>query len=158
MSLTGTDLATRLKDIDNAATAAHLEQSYLGRTGKFVAPVFAPLGWDWKVSAAVIAGFQAREVVVAALGTLYAVGKDVNSEDQALIERLRAATWPDGRLVFTTAMAAGLLVFYAFCLQCGATIAIMRRETNSWRWPAFAWIYMTGMGYIGALLCYQLGS
>jgi ferrous iron transport protein B len=156
--LSGGALGARLEEIANAETAAHLEGSYLGRIGKFVAPAFAPLGWDWKVSAAVIAGFPAREVVVAVLGTLYAVGADVDEQDDALIGRLRAAEWPDGRPVFTTPMALGLLVFYAFCLQCAATIAMIRRETNSWGWAAFAWAYMTGMGYGGALLAFQLGS
>jgi ferrous iron transport protein B len=157
-SLDGTDLERRLREVDNDETAAHLENSYLGRMGKFVAPAFAPLGWDWKVSAAVIAGFPAREVVVAVLGTIYAVGADVNEEDDALIGRLRSAEWPDGRPVFTVPMAIGLLVFYAFCLQCAATIAMIRRETNSWGWASFAWIYMTGMGYLGALAVYQLGT
>jgi ferrous iron transport protein B len=156
--LSGPALAERLREVDDAETAANLEGSYLGRLGKFVAPVFAPLGWDWKVSAAVIAGFPAREVVVAALGTIYAVGSDATSSDSALIDRLRSATWPDGRLVFTMPMAIGLLVFYAFCLQCAATIVMIRRETNSWAWAAFAWVYMSGMGYLGGLLVYQLGT
>jgi ferrous iron transport protein B len=158
LTLEGDALDARLSGIDNAEIAAHLENSYLGRMGKFVAPVFAPLGWDWKVSAAVIAGFPAREVVVAVLGTIYAVGADVDEQDDALISRLRSAQWPDGRLVFTVPMALGLLVFYAFCLQCAATIAMIRRETNSWGWAAFAWVYMTGMAYLGALAVYQLGS
>ncbi|MCC7257876.1 MAG: ferrous iron transport protein B [Gammaproteobacteria bacterium] len=151
-------LDQELRRIDNAESAVRLEESYLGRIGRFVAPVFAPLGWDWKVSAAVIAGFPAREVVVAVLGTIYAVGEDVTEEDADLVERLRTATWPDGRLVFTLPMAIGLLIFYAFCLQCAATIVMIRRETNSWGWAGFAWVYMTGMGYAGALLAYQLGS
>ncbi len=151
-------LGARLREINNIEIAAKLEGSYLGRLGKFVAPAFAPLGWDWKVSAAVIAGFPAREVVVAILGTIYAVGDDVDAQDNALAGRLRAATWPDGRLVFTLPMALGLLIFYAFCLQCAATIAMIRRETNSWGWAAFAWTYMTAMGYFGAMLAYQLGT
>jgi ferrous iron transport protein B len=157
-TLDGEALESRRDEIDNAETAAYLEQSYLGRIGKLVAPVFAPLGWDWKVSAAVIAGFPAREVVVAVLGTIYAVGDESVTGDSALAERLKTATWPDGRLVFTLPMAIGLLIFYAFCLQCAATIAMIRRETNGWAWPAFAWVYMTGMGYVGALLAYQLGT
>lgn len=156
--LNGQAREARLAQIEAARAAAYLEQSFLGRIGQFLAPAFAPLGWDWKVSAAVIAGFPAREVVVAILGTIYAVGDDNLTGDSALVERLRAATWPDGRPVFTLPMAAGLLIFYAFCLQCAATIAMMRRETNSWGWPAFAWLYMTSMGYLGAMLAYQLGS
>jgi ferrous iron transport protein B len=104
----------------------------------------------------VIAGFPAREVVVAVLGTIYAVGND--ADERSLGERLRAATWPDGRAVFTLPMVLGLLLFYAWCLQCAATLAVIRRETNSWRWPIFAWSYMTILGYSGALLLYQLGS
>jgi ferrous iron transport protein B len=155
-TLTGIELEQRLADIDNEAAAAHLEQSWLGRAGHAVEPVFEPLGWDWRVSAAVIAGFPAREVVVAVLGTIYAVGSE--ADEQSLAERLSAATWPDGRVVFTLPMVLGLLIFYAWCLQCAATLAVIRRETNSWRWPIFAWSYMTTLGYVGALLIYQLGS
>jgi ferrous iron transport protein B len=155
-TLTGVELEQRLADIDNEAAAAHLEQSWLGRAGQAVEPVFEPLGWDWRVSAAVIAGFPAREVVVAVLGTIYAVGSE--ADEQSLAERLSAATWPDGRVVFTLPMVLGLLLFYAWCLQCAATLAVIRRETNSWRWPVFAWAYMTTLGYVGALLIYQLGS
>jgi len=132
-----------------------LENSYLGTASKSVAPLFAPLGWDWKVTAAVIASFPAREVVIAVLGTIYAI----DAEDEAsLINRLKQSRRPDGRLVFTLPMAIGLMVFYALCLQCVATIAVMRRETNTWRWPIFAWFYMTTLGYLGAFLCYQLGT
>ena len=91
------------------------------------------------------------------LGTTYAVGSEVDAEDEGLRNRIRNATWPDGRKVFTTAIAVGLMVFYALCLQCAATVAVIHRETHSWRWPAFAWIYMTSLGYLGALLCAQLG-
>jgi ferrous iron transport protein B len=155
-TLSGPELETRLQRIENQASADQLEQSFLGRAGRFVAPVFHPLGWDWRVSAAVIAGFPAREVVVAVMGTIYAVGEE--AEEASLAAKLRSATWPDGRPIFTLPMVLGLLLFYAWCLQCAATIAVIRRETNSWRWPAFAWTYMTVIGYTGALLIYQLGS
>ena len=126
------------------------------RIRKLVEPLFRPLGWDWRVSAAVIAGFPAREVVVAVMGTIYAVGDEAS--ESSLVGKLRSANWPDGRPVFTLPMVLGLLIFYAWCLQCAATIAVIRRETNSWRWPAFAWTYMTAIGYIGALLIYQIGT
>lgn len=142
--------------INNARSAAQMEQSWLGRIGRTIEPVFKPLGWDWRVSSAVIAGFPAREVVVAVMGTIYAVGSD--ADEQSLSEKLRAAKWPDGRLVFTLPMVLGLLVFYAWCLQCAATLATIRRETNSWRWPIFAWTYMTSIGYAGAFIIYQAGS
>jgi len=141
---------------ENQLAAAQLEQSALGRIGKEIEPIFRPLGWDWKVSSAVIAGFPAREVVVAVLGTLYAVGSE--ADEKSLAASLRAATWPDGRLVFTLPMVLGLMVFYAWCLQCAATVAVIRRETNTWRWPIFAWTYMSGVAYVGALLVFQIGN
>lgn len=149
----------RATDIDpmltkNEAAAAQLEQSWLGRAGHVVEPVFKPLGWDWRVSSAVIAGFPAREVVIAVLGTVYAVGDEADAA--TLSQRLQSTTWPDGSPVFTLPMVFGLLIFYACCLQCAATLAVIRRETNSWRWPIFAWTYMTSIGYVGALLIYQL--
>jgi ferrous iron transport protein B len=141
---------------ENTAAALQMEQSWLGRAGKFIEPVFEPLGWDWRVSSAVIASFPAREVVVAVLGTVYAVGDD--ADESTLSARLKSAKRPDGSPMFTLPMVIGLLIFYALCLQCVATLAIIRRETNTWRWPVFAWTYMTGLGYVGALLAYQLGS
>jgi ferrous iron transport protein B len=155
-ALTGAALEERLAAIDNQADADHLAQSWLGRAGQFVEPVFRPLGWDWRVSAAVIAGFPAREVVVAVLGTIYAVGGE--ADEETLAGQLTAARWPDGTIVFTLPMVLGLLLFYAWCLQCAATLAVIRRETNSWRWPVFAWSYMTVLGYGGAFLIYQLGT
>jgi ferrous iron transport protein B len=152
----GEQLEHQLRKLENNAAAVQLAQSYLGRAGRFVEPVFSPLGWDWRVSAAVIAGFPAREVVVAVMGTIYAVGEE--ADEASLTGKLRSATWPDGSPIFTVPMVLGLLVFYAWCLQCAATIATIRRETNSWRWPLFAWTYMTAIGYVGALLIYQLGS
>ncbi len=149
----GEVLREQLRRIENEAAAAQLAQSWLGRAGEAIAPVFHPLGWDWRVSAAVLAGFPAREVVVAVLGTIYAVGAE--ADEERLSERLSAATWPDGSPVFTLPMVLGLLVFYAWCLQCAATLAVIRRETNTWRWPVFAWSYMTALGYLGALVVYQ---
>ena len=154
-TLQNSALAERIDELNQQEAAELLGHSALGRIGKGIAPVFAPLGWDWKVSAAVIAGFPAREVVVAILGTIYAVG---DGNESTLISRLRQAKHPDGSPVFSLPMVAGLLIFYAFCLQCVATIAVMYRETNGWRWPLFAWAYMTGLGYIGALLVYQIWS
>lgn len=154
--LEGEALENEIASLGNKASAAQLEQSWLGRAGKALEPVFRPLGWDWRVSAAVIAGFPAREVVVAVLGTVYAVGDE--AEESTLVERLRASSWPDGTPVFTLPMVIGLLIFYACCLQCAATLAVIRRETNSWRWPVFAWLYMTTVGYVGALIAFQVGT
>ena len=140
---------------DPVAAQMALEQSYLGTASRSVAPIFVPLGWDWKVTAAVIASFPAREVVIAVLGTIYAID---SSDQGSLIKRIQQTRRPDGSRVYTLPMALGLMVFYALCLQCVATIAVMRRETNTWRWPIFAWVYMTTLGYVGALICYQVGT
>jgi ferrous iron transport protein B len=155
-ALEGEALEDRLAEIRNQVAADQLQQSWLGRAGQWVEPVFRPLGWDWRVSAAVIAGFPAREVVVAVLGTIYAVGGE--ADELRLSERLQAATWPDGRPVFTLPMVFGLLVFYAWCLQCAATLAVIKRETNSWSWPIFSWTYMTALAYVAAFAIFQLGS
>ena len=155
--LTGPALEDRLTELDQLESAQLLENSALGRIGKFIEPVFEPLGWDWKLSAAVVAGFPAREVVIAVLGTIYAVG-DGEANETTLADRLKNARRPDGSVLFTLPMVLGMLFFYAFCLQCVATVAVIYRETNGWRWPIFAWTYMTGIGYLGALLIYQLGS
>lgn len=149
----GEALAAAEADIENRAAARQLEQSFLGRAGKLVEPVFRPLGWDWRVSSAVIAGFPAREVVIAVLGTVYAVGDE--ADESTLTERLQNSRHADGTPVFTLPMVIGLLIFYACCLQCAATLAVIRRETNTWRWPVFAWTYMTAIGYTGALLANQ---
>ncbi|MGB5738898.1 MAG: ferrous iron transport protein B, partial [Woeseia sp.] len=153
-TLRGAALDEALSDIDHQAAALQLEQSWLGRAGKFIEPAFRPLGWDWRVSAAVIAGFPAREVVIAVLGTVYAVGDQ--ADESTLSGRLKTATHADGSKVFTLPMVIGLLIFYACCLQCAATLAVIRRETNSWRWPIFAWSYMTVLGYLGAMAAFQL--
>ena len=155
-TLTGDALRTTVQRLEHQAAADQLAQSWLGRAGQVVEPVFKPLGWDWKISAAVIAGFPAREVVIAVLGTVYAVGDE--ADEATLSQRLKSATWPDGTAVYTLPMVFGLLIFYACCLQCAATLAVIQRETNSWRWPVFAWFYMSTIGYVGALLVYQLGS
>lgn len=144
-----------LRRINAEERAAQLEYSFLGRIGKFIEPAFRPLGWDWRVSASVAAGFPAREVVIGVMGTVYALGSDAE-EGTGLRDRLRESRWPDGQPVFTLAMALGLLVFYAFALQCVSTVAVIGRETNSWRWAAGAWAYMSGFAWLAGMLTYQL--
>ncbi len=141
---------------------AYQRQSWLGRIGRLIEPVFKPLGWDWRIGSAVIASFPARETVVATLGVIYNAPEDVAPEKSGdvadLRSRLNRATW-DGsdRPVFNVPVALSIMVFYALCAQCAATLAVIRRETNSWRWPAFTFAYMTALAYVGALLTYQLG-
>jgi ferrous iron transport protein B len=152
--LSGQQLEERLQRLDDLESAAHLEHSFLGHAGRLLEPVFRPLGWDWKLSAAVVASFPAREVVVAVLGTTYAVGSE--ADDTSLVGQLRSATHPDGSPVFTVPVALGLLVFFAFCLQCVSTLAIMQRETNSWRWPIVAWATMTAFAWVAAWATVQV--
>jgi ferrous iron transport protein B len=135
-------------DVDKSAA---LEQSILGRFGKAVQPVFAPAGFDWKTTVAVLAAFPAREVVVSTLGILYSADDGV-----ALKQQMAEAKWPDGRAVFTPALAASVMVFFAFCLQCGSTMAVMAREA-SWKWAGFAFFYMTTLAWVGAVATYQIG-
>lgn len=138
--------------------APTLSDSYLGQISHNISPFFAPLGWDWKVTAAVVASFPAREVVIAALGTIYAVDIESDKELTTLTEKIQNATHPDGRPVYTIPMVLGLLIFYALCLQCISTVAVIKKETGSWGWATFSWVYMSGLGYFGALVVYQVGS
>jgi len=141
---------------ESEARAAQLEHSYLGRFGKAVQPAFEPAGFDWKLTVSVLASFPAREVVVTTLGIIYNVGEAEDS-DSLLRERLAAASWPDGRKVYTPWVALAVMVFFALCLQCGSTVAVMARESG-WRWAAFAFVYMTGLAWIGAVAVYQVGA
>jgi len=144
--------------IDNAVASAQLEQSVLGRAGKLVEPAVRPLGWDWKIASATIASFPAREVIVATLGVIYSVGADADEESNTLKQRLQQAT-RDGtdQKVYNTPVALSIMVFFALCAQCVSTLAIMKRETASWRWPIFTFVYMTTLAYVGALITYQVG-
>jgi ferrous iron transport protein B len=143
-------------------------QSILGRLGQFVEPAVRPLGWDWRIGMAVLASFPAREVVVGTLGIIYNEGKvDTEEIRQAenvgatkLASALRSATWETKAdlPVFTVPVALSLMVFFALCCQCASTLAVIRRETGSWRWPAFTFAYMTGLAYFAAFVVYRIGA
>ncbi|MEK7710921.1 MAG: ferrous iron transport protein B [Planctomycetota bacterium] len=150
-----TSLRDRLADLDRHESGAFLGQSVLGRTGKFIEPLVKPLGWDWRIGTAVIAAFPAREVIIATMGTIYNLGGHEDETSSGLRERLHAAVWPDGHHVFNLAVAMSIMVFFALCCQCGGTLATIRRETRSWRWPIFTFSYMTAIAYLAALLTYQ---
>jgi ferrous iron transport protein B len=141
----------------NHVNAELLRGSILGRAGRAIEPVFVPLGWDWRIGVGVIASFPAREVIIATLGTIYSLGGDVDEENQGLRETLQEATWPDGTPVFNIPVALSIMVFFALCAQCVSTLMVIRRETNSWRWPAFSFVYMTVLAWIGAFITYQIG-
>jgi ferrous iron transport protein B len=121
-----------------------------------IEPLIRPLGYDWKIGIRLIASFAAREVFVSTMGVVYSVGA-ADDDTTPLREQMAAARWPDGRRVFTPLVAVGLMVFYVLACQCVSTIAVVRRETNSWRWPVFMFAYMTVLAYLGALLVYQAG-
>jgi len=142
--------------IEEAGT--RLKESYLGQAGRAIEPLVRPLGWDWKIGMATLASFPAREVIIAALGTIYNLGNDQNEESVELRETMRAEHWPDGRPVYTPVVALSIMVFFALCCQCGATLATIKRETGSWKYSALTFTYMTSLAYIGALLVYQVGS
>jgi ferrous iron transport protein B len=133
--------------------------SLLGRAGRALEPVFAPLGWDWRIGTATLASFPAREVVVGTLGIIYKVGdvdsKDIMKADDAAGTELGKALRNDP--VYSVPVALSVMVFFALCCQCASTLAIIRRETNSWRWPVFTFVYMTALAYVGALIVYQVG-
>jgi ferrous iron transport protein B len=105
-----------------------------------------------------LASFPAREVIISTLGTIYSLGGDVDEESEGLIGSLRSSTWPDGSKVFNIPVALSIMVFFALCAQCAATLMVIKRETNSWRWPIFSFVYMTVLAYVGALITYQVGS
>ena len=144
----------------NVVKEEQRRDSYLGRFGRGIEPVFRPAGFDWRISTSILAAFPAREVVVSSLGIVFSLGDEVDEDDSGL-ERLRKsmkeAKWPDGRPLFNPWNAVGLMVFFALCAQCMATLATVRRETNSWKWPLFMFTYMTLLAYVAAVAIYQLG-
>lgn len=153
-STADTEKAAVLEQLDLDESGAYLRDSYLGRAGHFIEPVFSPMGWDWRIATAVLASFPAREIVISNLGTLFNLGSDTDETSPGLQETLRAAKRPDGRLLFNVPVALSLMVFFALCSQCGATLVTIRRETGQWRWPALSFTYMTTLAYIAAVAAY----
>jgi ferrous iron transport protein B len=141
--------------------AAYLGQSYLARAGRAVQPLFAPAGFDWKITVGVLASFPAREVIIATLGTIYGMGSEVDGESSDLRAALARDRWTEGpragQPVFTVPVALAIMVFFALCLQCGATVAVMAKEAN-WAWALFGFVYMTALAWLGAVLTYQAGT
>ncbi|MCK6474244.1 MAG: ferrous iron transport protein B [Planctomycetes bacterium] len=158
-ALQGEELDERLGAIDRLQEGALLRDSYFGRMGQVVEPVFRPLGWDWRISMAAIASFPAREVIVSTLGIIYDLGGEVGDDEDGeskLASQLQASKRPDGSKVFNLAVALSIMVFFALCCQCGATVATIKRETNSWKWAAFTFGYMTALAYVVSLATYQI--
>ncbi|PHK24528.1 iron transporter FeoB, partial [Nostoc linckia z16] len=129
--------------------------SYIGIMGRQIEPVIRPLGYDWKIGVAIVSSFAAREVFVGTLATIYNIG---SSDDEATIkERMAAEVNPEtGEKVFNFATGISLLLFYAFAMQCISTLAIIKKETNSWKWPVLQLVFMSGFAYLVSLVAYQL--
>lgn len=134
-----------------------LRNSYAGKLGHLIEPVIQPLGFDWKIGVALVASFAAREVLVSTLSIIYNVGKDENEESETLISAVQNATDDTGKKVWTPLTALTLMVFFVLAIQCMSTIAVVRRETNSWSWTLFMVGYMTGLAYLAALITYHGG-
>jgi ferrous iron transport protein B len=133
-----------------------LRNSYAGRAGRLIEPLIAPLGFDWRMGVGLIASFAARETLVSTLSIIYNVGEEDESSD-SLIDAIRNSKKPGGEPAWTPLVAVSMMVFFVLACQCMSTVAIVRRETNSWRWPAFMVIYMTCLAYVASLLTYQGG-
>lgn len=149
--------AAQAEELQREKGSALLENSFAGIMGKAIEPVIRPLGFDWKIGIALITSFAAREVFVGTMATLYSV-EDNGEESLMLREKMQQATLSNGQKVYTLASGVSLMVFYVFAMQCMSTLAIVKRETKSWRWPAVQLLYMTALAYLMSLLAYQLLS
>ena len=148
------DLKINPSVISGNVASYKLEHSYIGIIGKTIEPVLKPLGYDWKIGIAVITSFAAREVFVGTLATIYSVG---NNDDESTIKnKMAAEIKPDGSKIFNFATGVSLLLFYAFAMQCISTLAIVKKETNSWKWPIIQLVFMSGFAYLIALTAYQI--
>jgi len=144
-----------IAQLDKEYHTAKLENSYAGIIGKSLEPAIAPLGYDWKIGIALVTSFAAREVFVGTMATLYSVG-DTDEGSLLLKEKMKAAVKPDGTPVFTLATGLSLMIFYVFAMQCMSTLAVVKRETRSWKWPVIQLIYMTALAYLMSWVVYQI--
>jgi ferrous iron transport protein B len=138
--------------------SVQLQNSYAGMLGRTIEPVIQPLGFDWKIGVALIASFAAREVLVSTLSIIYNVGQDANEESESLVTAIRDAKKDDGTPVWTPLTAVTLMVFFVLAMQCMSTVAVVRRETNTWTWPLFMVGYMTILAYTASFVTYQGGK
>lgn len=151
-------LDDREEEIQRQIASQEMEGSYLGQMGKWIEPAVRPLGWDWRIGCAAIASFPAREVVVGTLGVIYRQGDEIDPESNSLHDALRESRWSDtGLPVFNIPVALSIMVFFALCAQCAATLAAIYRETNSFFWPTFTFVYMTVLAWLAAFVTYQAG-
>jgi ferrous iron transport protein B len=156
-------LETRNSVPETNKESEQVKNSFAGKLGHLIEPVIRPLGFDWKIGVALIASFAAREVLASTLSIIYNVGDDAASgkgggASPTLVSAVRDAKTDDGKPSWTPLTALTLMVFFVLAMQCMSTIAVVRRETNSWRWPIFMTTYMTGLAYVAALITYQGGK
>jgi ferrous iron transport protein B len=149
-------LAAYPKAPDGATDQQQLAQSFAGRAGHALEPLIKPLGFDWQIGIGLISSFAAREVFVSTMGVVFNA-ESSDDDTTPLRKALLAARWPDGRALFTPLVCFTLMIFYVFAMQCVSTVAVVRRETNSWKWPLFQIGYMTGTAWILSLVVYQAG-
>ncbi len=147
----------REKFIAERVDAAQSEYSISGRIGHFMEPAIKPLGYDWKMGVGLVAAFAAREIFVSSVGVVYSVEK-ADEDDTPLRALIQADTYPDGTKVWTPLVAVSLLIWFVLAMQCMSTVAIVRRETGTWRWPIGMILYMNGLAYVICLIVYQVGS
>lgn len=142
-------------EADDLLASKKMEASYAGHIGKFIEPTIQPLGYDWQIGIALLTSFAAREVFVGTMATIYSIG---SSEDELTIrEKLAQAKNPvTGAPVYTLATSLSLLIFYVFAMQCMSTVAVVKKETGSWKWAIIQFLFMTGLAYLGAFIAYQL--
>jgi ferrous iron transport protein B len=143
-------------DIEAQYQADKLENSYAGILGKSIEPAIKPLGYDWRIGIALVTSFAAREVFVGTMATLFSVGD--NEDNLLLHDKLKAAKKPNGTSLFTLASGISLMIFYLFAMQCMSTLAVVRRETKTWKWPVIQLIYMTALAYIMSFIAYTILS
>lgn len=136
--------------------ALALKHSYAGQAGTLIEPVIKPLGYDWRIGIGLIASFAAREVFVSTMNIVFNIGKD--AREDSLKDAFEKASWPDGKPLFTPLVCLSIMVFYVFAMQCVSTMAVVFRETNSWKWPLFQFVYMFILAYGFALAVFKLGS
>lgn len=146
----------RIAQVNRAKKTALLQQSYAGILGNFIAPVIQPLGYDWKIGIALITSFAAREVFVGTMATLYSVDDIKSDQNTTLRKKMASATRADGSKVYNLATGLSLLIFYVIAMQCMSTLAIVKRETKSYKWPIIQFVYMTGLAYLLSWVTYML--
>jgi ferrous iron transport protein B len=151
------EVEARMAALEAETAGVAARQSYAGRLGRSMEPLIEPLGFDWKIGVGIISAFAAREVFVSTMGVVFGVGEDVGEETSDLRAKMWADTWPDGRRVFTPLVCLSLMVFFALACQCMSTLAVVRRETGTWAWPAVMFVYMTLLAWVASLLVYQGG-